>query len=238
MKQFNGFPTKMEFTPLPNLFFSSLLPQIGDMAELKITLHVLAILYRKRGFPRFVAFREMLGNASLMSSLKGSAEPPDEVLRQALKMATERGTLIHVVLDRNGASEDVYFLNTESNRQAAVKIQSGELKLSGLKVKEQAYVEPEEQPNIFKLYEDNIGMLDPMIAEQLRDAEKVYPQDWIRDAIKEAVNQNIHKWSYISAILERWSVEGKSDGTYQRDSKKTDPDRFIKGKYGHLVRRR
>ena len=82
MKQFNGFPARMEFTPLPNLFFSSLLPQISDMAELKTTLHVLAVLYRKRGYPRFVTYSELLGNASLMNSLKGSAEPPDEVLRK------------------------------------------------------------------------------------------------------------------------------------------------------------
>ena len=69
MKQFNGFPAKMEFTAIPNLFFSTLLPQISDMAELKTTLHIIAALYRKRGYPRFVTFREMLGNASLMSGL-------------------------------------------------------------------------------------------------------------------------------------------------------------------------
>lgn len=32
MKQFNGFPARMQFTPIPNLFFSMLLPQIDDVA--------------------------------------------------------------------------------------------------------------------------------------------------------------------------------------------------------------
>ena len=237
MKKFSGFPARMEFTPLPNLFFSSLLPQINDIAELKTTLHVLAALYRKRGYPRFVTFSELLGDAGLMSSLKGVAEPPDEVLRGALKMATERGTIIHIVLDRDGASEDVYFQNTESNRQIVAKIQNGELKLSGLKAKGQAYVEAEEPPDIFTLYEQNIGVLTPMVADELREAEKLYPPDWIRDAIKEAVNQNKRKWSYISAILEHWSAEGRSDGTYQRHPKKTDPDKYIKQRYGHMVQR-
>lgn len=237
MKQFSGFPARMEFTPLPNLFFSSLLPQISDMAELKTTLHVMAVLYRKRGYPRFVTYGELLANASLMSSLKGVTEAPDEVLRNALKMATERGTVIHIVLDRDGASEDVYLLNTESNRQAVVKIQNGELKISGLKTTGRAYVEAEEPPDIFTLYEQNIGMLTPMIADELREAEKLYPPSWIGDAIKEAVNQNKRKWSYISAILEHWLAEGKKDGTYQRHPKKTDPDKYIKGKYGHMVRR-
>jgi len=236
MEQFKGFPAKMEFTSIPNLFFSRLLPQISDVAELKTTLNVLAMLYRKRGYPRFVTYGELLGNASLMSSLKGGAKPPDEVLRSALEMATQRGTVIHMVLDRDGVPEDIYFLNTESDRQIVAKIQDGEFKLSGLKAGEQIYVPAEEQPDIFTLYEQNIGMLTPMIAEELREAETLYPEVWIRDAIKEAVSLNKRNIRYIVRILERWSAEGKSDGTYRRYSK-TDPDKYIKGKYGHIVQR-
>jgi len=236
MEQFKGFPAKMEFTPIPNLFFSALLPQIGDVTELKTTLNVLAMLYRKRGYPRFITYGELVGNASLMSSLKREAKSPGEALRSALEMATRRGAIIHMVLDRDGTPEDIYFLNTESDRQIVAKIQNGELKLSGLKAKEPIYVEPEEQPDIFTLYEQNIGMLTPMIAEELREAEKLYPEGWIRDAIKEAVSLNKRSIRYIVRILERWSAEGKSDGTYRRYSK-TDPDKYIKGKYGHIVRR-
>jgi DnaD/phage-associated family protein len=236
MKKFDGFPARMDFTPLPNLFFSRLLPQITDMAELKVTLHVLAALYRKRGYPRFVTFTELLGDAGLMESLSGEV-PPDEALRGALKLAAERGTVLHMVLDRDGASEDVYFLNDNPGRQAVAKIENGEVVLTGLKVKEPAYVAAGAPLDIFNLYEENIGMLTPMIADELREAEKLYPPDWIRDAIKEAVNQNKRKWSYISAILERWSAEGRSDGTYPRDSKKTGPDKYIKQRYGHMVRR-
>ena len=236
MKRFNGFPARMEFTPLPNVFFSSLLPQISDIAELKTTLHVLAVLYRKRGYPRFVTYGELLGNASLMSSLKGAAEAPDEVLRTALKMATERGTMIHIILDRDGASEDVYLLNTESNQQAVDKIQNGELRLGGLKAEGRVYVEAEEPPDIFTLYEQNIGMLYPMAAEELRDIEKLYPDSWIRDAIKEAVLHNKRNIKYIVKILENWAAEGRKDGTYQRHPRKTDPDKYFKGRYGHMVR--
>ena len=236
MEQFKGFPARMDFTSIPNLFFSSLLPQIDDMAELKTTLNIMATLYRKRGYPRFVTYNELLGKASLMNSLKGMDKPLDEVLRGALEMAARRGTVIHVALDRDGVPEDIYFLNTESDRQIAGKVQNGELKLSGLKAKEQTYVETEEQPDIFTLYEQNIGMLTPMIAEELREAEKLYPEAWIRDAIKEAVALNKRNIRYIDRILERWSAEGKFDGTYRRYSK-TDTDKYIKGRYGHIVRR-
>jgi DnaD/phage-associated family protein len=151
-------------------------------------------------------------------------------------MAAQRGTFIHLVLDRDGVSEDVYFLNTESDRQAVAKIQNGELKLSGLKAVGQRYVEMEEQPDIFTLYEQNVGMLTPMIAEELREAEKLYPEGWIRDAVKEAVSLNKRSIRYIMRILERWSAEGKSDGAHQRYPKE-GPDKYIKQKYGHMVQR-
>jgi len=179
MKRINGFPAKMQFTPLPNFFFSNLLPQISDITELKTTLHILGALYHKRGYPRFTTYRELLANKSLMSSFKEATEPPDKVLKSALEMATRRGTILHVVLDRDGTPEDIYLLNTESDRQVATKIQNGELSLPGLQAKGQTYTELEEPPDIFTLYEQNIGMLTPMIAEELREAEKLYPVNWI-----------------------------------------------------------
>ncbi len=224
-------------TPLPNLFFSTILPQISDVAELKTTLHILEVIYRKRGYPRFTTYNELLSNKSLMSGLKQETELPEEILRKALEMATQRGTILHIVLNRENVPVDVYFLNNEANRQVIARIQSGEFQLSGLKAEVPAHVEPEEQPDIFTVYEENIGMLTPLIADELREAEKLYPKAWISEAIKEAVTHNKRSWRYIARILERWSAEGKSDGAYKRDSKKTDPDKYIKGKYGHMVRR-
>ncbi len=238
MNQFDGFPAKMQFTSIPNLFFSTVLPQISDIAELKTTLHIFEALYRKRGYPRFVTYRELLGNKSLMTSLRQTTKPPEEALRQALEMATRRGVILHLTLAKDNGAEDLYFLNTESQRQMVARIQNDEIKLSGLKAGEPTYVETEEPPDIFTLYEQNIGMLTPLIAEELREAETLYGETWTRDAIKEAVNHNKRKWSYISAILEHWTSEGRSDGTHRGYSaKKTDPDKYIKGKYGHMVRR-
>jgi DNA replication protein len=239
MKDFQGFPSsgRVEFTSIPNVFFSSLLPEISDVAELKTTLHVMAALYRKKGSPRYVSYEELLADAALMDSLKGVKGAPEKLLRKALEMAAERGTLIRLAVEKDGGSGDIYFLNDGPGRQAAAKIESGELQLKGLKFIERAYVAAEETPDIFTLYEQNIGMLTPMIADELRDAEQHYPPVWIRDAIKEAALNNKRSIKYIAKVLQNWSVEGRSDGTYQRDFKKTDPDRFVKGKYGHMVRR-
>jgi len=237
MKQFTGFPAKTQFTPLPNSFFSTLLPQISDIAELKTTLYLLGALYRKQGYPRFITYKELLTNTGLMRSLREEGKSPDEALRQALVMATRRGTILHLALDRDGAVQDIYFLNTEHDRQIVTKIQNGEFSLPGLKTGEQPPVEMKEQPSTFTLYEQNVGMLTPMIAEELIEAEKLYPADWIRDAIKEAVSLNKRSWRYIARILERWSSEGKNSGAYKQELKKTTSDKYIKQRYGHMVRR-
>ncbi len=236
MKPFEGFPARMEFTSVPNLFFSGLLPHIDDMAELKTTLAVMAAIYRKKGSPRYVSLSELRGDAALMQGLKSIGKEPEAALEESLKLAVGRGTLLHLGLEGDDGAADVYLVNDEPGRQAVARIESGELKIVGMQA-----VRPVETagepPDIFTLYEENIGLLTPLVADELRDAEKHYPAEWLRDAIKEAVLHNKRNIKYISRILENWSAEGRSDGTYQRDSKKADPDKYIKGKYGHMVRR-
>ena len=239
MKQFGGFPRGMRFTPIPNVFLSSLLPEIDDIAELKTTLHLFRAIYGKRGYPRFVTYHELRDDKSLMRSLGQEGRQPEEVLGIALEMVVGRGTVLRVSVDRGGTPEDVYFLNTEADRGIVARIRNGEFALTGLRASGQAYVNVESQapPDIFTLYEENIGMLTPMIAECLKEAEKLYPEAWIRDAIKEAVSLKKLNWRYIERILERWSQEGRGDGTHQRGAEKADPDKYVKGRYGHIVRR-
>lgn len=230
MKAFSGFPQRMRFTPLPNIFFSQLLPQIDDIAELKITLHIFWALYEKRGYPKFVTYGELLGDKTLMMGLGDG-----QALRHGLERAISRGSLIRLTLDRERGSDELYFLNTAGDRQALAKIERGEIDLGALPRRE-PYQGIDEQPNIFTLYEENIGMLTPMIAEELKEAEQLYPASWIEEAFKEAVSRNKRSWRYISRILERWAAEGKEHGEPGRDSKE-DTKKYFKGRYGHLVRR-
>lgn len=252
MKLFEGFPAKMGFTPVPNPFFSRLLPEISDLAELKTILYIFWAIYSKRGSLRFTTYRELAGNPGLMKGLGadsaalatgGSKEDAlrlrsGQALRQALEKAEKRGVIMHLRVGQNGAAEDAYFLNTESDRKAVARIESGELKLPGLESGAHVHEVPSAPPpDIFTLYEENIGLLTPLIADELREAGKLYPAAWIRDAIKRAVEENKHKWSYIQAILERWARDGKDDGTHSGHIKKADADKYVRGRYGHMVER-
>ena len=233
MKPFSGFPQKMRLTPLPNIFFSQLLPQIDDITELKVTLHLFWVLYGKRGYPKFVTYGELLGDRLLMIGVGSEA-----ALRSGLEGAVGRGTIIDLNLEQHGRTEKLYFLNTGSDSEARNRIERGEIDV-GVLPEEEPFIEDmetAEQPNIFTLYEENIGMLAPMIAEELKAAEQLYPASWIDDAFREAVSRNKRNWKYIEAILKRWDSEGREYGASGRHSK-ADRD-TIKRTYGHLVKRR
>jgi DnaD/phage-associated family protein len=83
------------------------------------------------------------------------------------------------------------------------------------------------RPNIFQLYESNIGIITPIISEKLKNAEEDFPDDWIEKACEIAVNNNARNWSYIQAILNRWKRDGftpnkgdKSDRSSEEARKK------------------
>jgi DNA replication protein len=236
-KPFSGFPARAEVTPIPNLFFTVVMPKIDGVAELKVVLHVFWLLSRRRGYPQFVTYNELLSDTVLMSGIGGGTRPKDGVLRLALEQAVEHGIMLHLRLDRDGQPEDVYFINSETAKEAISKIQQGDFPKLVLAPRKGEVTEAA-PPDIFSLYEQNIGMLTPMIAEELQEAEKLYPADWIESAFKEAVSLNKRSWKYIARILERWTVEGKDDGKPWRDFKKeNDREKYVRGKYGHMVKR-
>ncbi|KPL24996.1 MAG: hypothetical protein AMJ93_01140 [Anaerolineae bacterium SM23_84] len=210
MKEFSGFPGgKLAYTPLPDLFFSELLPVINDLAELKVTLHVFWRLHHKKSSEQYVTLQELLGDGAMLRGLQGLDPTPEAALRQGLERAVARGTLLHL---KSKGGEHYYFANSARGRGTVEKVLLGELQLGGGEVlAEQA--EPGKRPNIFVLYEQNIGLLQPIIADELKDAERNYPQDWIEDAFRIAVENNVRNWKYIRRILERWAAEGKDEGT-------------------------
>ena len=231
MKPFNGFPEKFEFSALPKPFLAQILPAIDDLDELKATLGFFRILYQKKGFPVYVTAPEISGPGTGFKV---------QAAEQALDKAADRGTIVKLAVVSDGKAAALYFLNDEKNREAARRIASGELKLDKLPaavaVAPPEAPPPPQLPDIFSLYEQNVGLLTPMIAEELKEALKLYPETWIKDAIKEAVDHNKRNWRYISKILDNWNAGGRDDGTYLRSAQKS-PDKYTGGKYGKFVQR-
>jgi DNA replication protein len=232
MKGFHGFPPgKTQMILLPEPIFSELLPLIDNLAELKVTLHCYWRLSQGEGAVRYVRRRDLINDAVLLDGLRSDLE--DDVvsaLQAALERATARGTLLHVSAERGGEREDWYFANTPKGRAAVQQIKRGELP-EEIRTVTRTEVR---RPNIFVLYEQNIGMLQALVADELREAEREYPAEWIEEAFRLAAEANVRRWSYIRAILERWATEGKGDGTSRRDSE-ADRRRYIEGKYADYI---
>src|SRR5947209_18942125 len=136
MRLFTGFPSgKNPYVPVPEAFFTVLLPEIEDRAERKVTLHVFWLLSQKKGNPRCVSDRDLLNDPVLLRSLKrrGDPRPPEERLRQGLEQALARGTLLRIHLrlmsEGNEHAEIIewYFFNTARSRKVVDELQGGEM---------------------------------------------------------------------------------------------------------------
>ncbi|MBN1218725.1 MAG: DnaD domain protein [Anaerolineae bacterium] len=214
MEKFNGFPTgELRFTSVPDLFFARLLPQIDSLVELKVTLHFMWVHYRQAR--QAVSFNELLADETLGQSLSLLDEDIEATLAQGLQRAVERGTLLNVQVEDENGAHNLYLLNSERGRQAQRKFEAGEIGVVATSGAEVAA--PTKRSNIFELYEDNIGLISPILADELKDAEATYPPQWIEDAFKIAVENNVRRWSYIRAILERMATAGREDTPDESD---------------------
>lgn len=227
MKHTDAVWTQAEGEPGTRLdfFFCHAVPQIDDANELKVVMSIYYLLSRRRGVLPFVTYDELASHA--VSVLKID-EP---TMRRSLEQAVGRGVILHGRMVVDGEWRDAYFANMDPDRGAKEEVEATSGRGSDVT---QERGEPQ---SIFTLYEQNIGMITPMVGEELKEARRRYPRQWIEEAFKEAVMLNKRSWRYVASILERWVREGKQSGASRQGARAHDPDKYIKGKYGHLVRR-
>ena len=216
MNPFPGFSNTEVLTQIPDTFFQQLLHEITDINELKIAIYALWRIEHMDS--PFRALCESDFDAKDLGLVL-------EEIRSGLEKAVERGTLI-----RSQHEADVfYFLNSPRGRAAADAFAKGNWRESA-----QIRSAPMERPNIFKLYEDNIGPLTPLIADALKDAEETYQPEWIAATIELAVKNNKRNWKYCEAILKRWKEEGRGE---KQDRQNTEEDRrkYIEGRFSDYI---
>lgn len=217
--------------------------------------------------PKMVSLEELGADDTLrgaLSRIKGPRQH-DEALCEGLELCVARGTVLQLRVRDEDAPDEAgdehwYILNTRENRAWIGAVAQGQIDVTetplarghetvytngngnGHKNGNGAPKPPRirvvaERPSIYALYEQNIGLLTPILAEKLQDAERRYPQGWIEDAFVEAVTNNKRSWRYIERILERWEAEGKGSGKDRGpDERSLDPDKYTKGKYAFLFK--
>jgi len=224
LTRFSGFPeAKVAVVALPDLVFTDLVPQIDDLGELKVTLLVLRRLAQMQSDAApWITLAELQADPAIRAAL---GDAVDAQLTDALARAVQRGVLLVAEWQLiGGPVEQRYLANSPRGRAALRAMQRGV---------EPARTVKTTRPNIFALYEQTVGPLTAILSEDLIDAEKTYPAEWIEEAFHEAASRNKRNWKYIHAILERWRTEGKDE--VDRRDREADPRRYIEGKYSDLI---
>ncbi len=230
---------------IPAWFLEDVAPQIREIAELQVMLSVFRNANGVEGLGEPISLETLLRDPGLVASLRmdGSVQPPDNQIRRGIELATARDALLEfsVTAEDQTATEWV-MLATPDNRIKLERYRSGELEppAPGEQTQPPRSVE-RSRPGIFKLYEQNIGLVTPIIADRLVEALELYPQSWIEDAIEAAVSYNRRNWRYIQRILETWATEGRSHEANKRHQSSTgeiDPERHLSGDYAAIFRRR
>jgi DnaD/phage-associated family protein len=232
-----GFPDGVRWTPVPDLFFSRYLPELADGATVKVMLHVLWETYRRPvGGAPAVRLADLVADAGLGRGLRALGVAEGDVgaeVERAVDDLCGRGLLLEARVAGEGGPARWLFVNGREGRAALARLRDARLVLPDLPPPG-APASGDGRPNVFALYEANIGLLTPMLAEELRDAADSYPPDWIEDAFRRAVAANARKWAYVRAILERWAREGRDDETDQR-SAGAARERDIEGPYAPFI---
>ena len=88
----------------------------------------------------------------------------------------------------------------------------------GIKRPEENEENKEKLAVVVKCFEENIGIITPMVAEELKDIAEAYPTSWFVEAVRRACEQGKHRLVYVKAILENWRRDGKDKPARRPDT--------------------
>ena len=167
-----GFPGIGKATAIPNLFFSTVLPRLeiaGSLAGVSLGLPAVP----RNSAPSSAAStrRRDLGQRRAPAELRGLGGGRAGLGRGARSAACGCVRCVALRVRGAGGDEAVYFLNNPVSRRTIARARAGEISLRP----ETAVVaiEPlEQRPGIFRLYEEHIGTITPMVGERLVDARR------------------------------------------------------------------
>jgi DNA replication protein len=207
-----GFPQgDSQQVIFPPAYYSDYLPEIDDLDELKLNLIILWAFSLEKDREQLFSYENLINDEKVMKIFRGDTAR----IKTAIEKSLTRGSLLKMPDPEN--SKECYMLNTPYSRAVIEEVKSGKIRLDDLYQRDALFLQ--ESSNIFRLYEENIGAITPMVAEILKEDEKQYPLTWIKEAIEIAVKRNARNWKYVQTILDAWQKEGR-DGKGKKDSQR------------------
>ena len=192
---------------------------LNNINEIKIFLRIIHLIYQKQNLntETFELSFDEISNDPVTLKLLGPNSLTKDQITKKLK------EICDVLIMKDFINQKIYTNKVTGITKTVFHMETFE--------KTNDPVISENNPkNIFELYEDNVGMLNPMIVDELIQAENKFPFNWIVDAVKESITRNKRNWKYIHTILETWDREGKNNGRTLGNSEKTGYGEYFKRK--------
>lgn len=212
-QRFNRFPEgETDHIIIPHDYFVNYLPLVDDLDELKLNLIILWISSQSEKLLLLFSLENLTADPNIFNIFNRDQSR----IQNALEKSVKRESLLIIFEEKT--NKTLYFLNTPFNKIIFEEIKAEKISLADFSSNE--LVSMNHPSNIFRLYEENIGILTPMITEILKEDESEFPAHWIREAIQIAVQHNARNWKYVHAILVSWKNEGKN-GKDKKNTQRT-----------------
>ena len=223
-----GFPLADDFatTQVPNAVLGRVLSTIDDANEIKLILRAIWLLEHQRGYPRYIT-RDDLRRDRVLSVVIPDQSDFDRIL----KSAVDRGVFVEVSINDNIC----LMFNTESARRASIEVSPT---TENSNKDDNGWETPATSAapaDAFRAYEENIGILSPMIRQSILAALEDFTDEDITRAVRIAVENESRSWSFVAGVLRRWArdgipherTDGATGGTDERDVSEVELNRYI-----------
>lgn len=212
------------YTPVPDELFDVWLPKLKE-AELKVLLYIIrrTLGFKKPGNKDQIALSQISSGITTADGKVqdvGTGLHPASCSRAADSLA-KKGLITKesTTLADGGHGPNEYTLrfkapllphgNTLLPSDQPQEATTTHARVGGRARVSDARAAAATTTSLSTIYEQNIGQLTPMIADELHDIEDTYPEGWFADAVQEAVLNNARNLKYVRAILRRWDAEGR-----------------------------
>ena len=207
-----GFPLPDDYatTRVPNTVLGRVLSSIDDADEIKLILRAVWLLEHQRGYPRYITIDDLRRDRVLSVAIADRSDF-DRILKSAIK----HGVFVEVSINNNAC----LMFNTASAQRASVdysatpEVSNNDSDVNGWETPAAST----RHADAFQAYEENIGILSPMIRQNILSALEDFTDEDITHAIRIAVENESRSWAFVAGVLRRWTRDGipheRADGT-------------------------
>ena len=229
------FKTGQKMIPVPAQLFTEILPRLHNESQLRATLYTRYAIMSKGSGQRYVYLSQLLTDPVLLSwftHLGGK-----NGIQRGLDQSCREGIFLQLQI---GEDDKILAPNDESGARLITDMKSESVAHHNQSRDSSPETNYERTvvSNVVEKYENEIGMLTPVIADMIAIAEQMYPTTWILEALDIAAQSNARSWKYVTAILARWKNEGKNNDNEETSRFSSQQSGREQNRYDSVIQKR